>query len=87
MARYSGGMFIRINTTIEVKYIPMIWEKKRTRMLELLELDNQMKNLLIVSRSPLVEVTVIIPTLKGESVKLLNVLKHKNPYHYEGQLL
>ena len=62
MALYSGGMFIRINTTIEVKYMPMIWEKKRTRMLELLELESQMKNLLMVSRSPLVEVTVMIPT-------------------------
>ena len=62
IARYSGGMFIRINTTIEVKYMPMIWEKKRTRMLELLELDNQMKNLLMVRSRPLVEVTTIIPT-------------------------
>ena len=62
IARYSGGMFIRINTTIEVKYMPMICEKKRTRMLELLELDNQMKNLLMVRSRPLVEVTTIIPT-------------------------
>ena len=62
IALYSGGMFIRINTTIEVKYMPMIWEKKRTRMLELLELDNQMKNLLMVRSRPLVEVTTIIPT-------------------------
>ena len=62
IARYSGGMFIRINTTIEVKYMPMIWEKKRTRMLELFELDNQMKNLLMVRSRPLVEVTTIIPT-------------------------
>ena len=62
IARYSGGMFIRINTTIEVKYMPMIWEKKRTRMLELLELDNQMKNLLMVRSRPLVEVTTMIPT-------------------------
>ena len=66
MARYSGGMFILIKTTIEVKYMPMIWEKKRTRMLELLELESQMKNLLMVSRSPLVEVTVMIPTLKSK---------------------
>ena len=42
--------------------MPMIWEKKRTRMLELLELDNQMKNLLMVRSRPLVEVTTIIPT-------------------------
>ena len=62
IARYSGGMFIRINTTIEVKYMPMIWEKKRTRMFELLELDNQMKNLLMVRSRPLVEVTTMIPT-------------------------
>merc|ERR1719341_1216230 len=45
-----------------LEYMPMIWEKKRTRMLELLELDNHRKNLLMVSKSPLVEVTVIIPT-------------------------
>ena len=64
MARYSGGMFILINTTMEVKYMPIIWEKKRTRILELLELDSQMKNLLIVSRRPLVDVTTMIPTLK-----------------------
>ena len=62
MARYSGGMFILINTTIDVKYIPIIWEKNRTRMLELLELDSQMKNLLMVRRRPRVEVTTMIPT-------------------------
>ena len=45
-------MFILIRTTMAMKYMPMICEKKRTMMFELLELEIQMKNLDIVSSSP-----------------------------------
>ena len=46
------GMFMRMSTTIDMKYIPMIWEKNSTMMLELLELEIQMKNLDIVNNKP-----------------------------------
>ena len=36
-----------------MKYIPMIWEKKSTSTLELLDEEIQMKNLDMVSNSPL----------------------------------
>ena len=45
-------MFMRMSTTIDMKYIPMIWEKKSTMMLELLELEIQIKNLDIVNNKP-----------------------------------
>ena len=45
-------MFILIRTTIAIKYIPIIWEKKRTMIFELFELEIQMKNLDIVSSNP-----------------------------------
>ena len=53
MARYSSGMFILINTTMDMKYIPMICEKNNTSTLELLDDEIQMKNLDIVSNNPL----------------------------------
>lgn len=67
MALYSGGMFILIRTTMDMKYIPMIWEKKRTRTLELLEDEIQMKNLDMVRRRPRVEVKTMIPTTMKEN--------------------
>ncbi len=41
-----------MSTTIDIKYIPMIWEKNRRMMLELLELEIQMKNFDIVKSRP-----------------------------------
>lgn len=34
MTRYSAGMFIRINSTEEQKYMPMIWANTSTIMLD-----------------------------------------------------
>ena len=48
-------MFMRMSTTIDMKYIPMIWEKNNTMMLELFELEIQMKNLDIVNNKPKLE--------------------------------
>jgi hypothetical protein len=45
-------MFILMRTTMDMKYMPMIWEKKRRMMLELFELEIQMKNFDIVNRRP-----------------------------------
>jgi len=45
-------MFILMRTTMDMKYIPMIWEKKRRMMLELFELEIQMKNFDIVKSRP-----------------------------------
>ena len=50
---YSSGMFILINTTMDMKYIPMICEKNNTSTLELLDDEIQMKNLDIVNNKPL----------------------------------
>ena len=55
-----------MSTTIDIKYIPIIWEKKSTMMLELLELEIHIKNFDIVRRRPLVEVKVMIPTTMKE---------------------
>jgi hypothetical protein len=45
-------MFILMRTTMDMKYMPMIWEKKRRMMLELFELEIQMKNFDIVNSRP-----------------------------------
>jgi hypothetical protein len=45
-------MFILMRTTMDMKYMPMIWEKKRRIMLELFELEIQMKNFDIVNSRP-----------------------------------
>ena len=42
--------------------MPIIWDNNNTMKLELLGLDIQMKNLDIVNKSPLVDVTTIAPT-------------------------
>lgn len=34
MTRYSGGIFMRINSTDEQKYMPMIWAKTSTMMFD-----------------------------------------------------
>jgi hypothetical protein len=46
------GMFILMRTTMDMKYMPMICEKKRRMMLELFELEIQMKNFDIVNSRP-----------------------------------
>lgn len=66
MALYSAGMFILIRITMAVKYIPMIWEKNSTMMLELFEEEIHMKNLDMVRRRPLVEQKMRIPTTMKE---------------------
>ena len=53
IALYSGGMFILIKTTMDIKYMPMIWEKNNTKTFELLLDEIQMKNFDIVSNKPL----------------------------------
>jgi len=41
-----------MRTTMDMKYMPMICEKKRMMMLELFELEIQIKNLDMVRRRP-----------------------------------
>ena len=46
------GIFILMRTTIDMKYIPIIWEKNKTMIFEDFELERDIKNLDIVSSSP-----------------------------------
>lgn len=41
-----------MRTTIDMKYIPIIWEKNKTMIFEDFELERDIKNLDIVSSSP-----------------------------------
>ena len=66
MDLYWTGMFIRINKTIETKYMPIIWLRNRTRKFELLGLDIQMKNLDMVKSRPRVEAPIMAPTRPNE---------------------
>ena len=62
IARYCSGMFIRMSSTIDTKYMPMICDSRRTTKLELLGLEIQMKNLDMVRRRPRVDDTTMAPT-------------------------
>ena len=60
--RYCTGIFILMSKTMATKYMPIIWDRKRTKKLELFGLEIHMKNFDIVNKRPLVEQTTMVPT-------------------------